>query len=68
MLGSRNIGGAVGWITRGDRSMTSFFGHAHITTLMKKIMPSQNIRKVGAVLRRARVYTVVAAKPSQSTN
>ena len=30
MLGSRHIGGAVGWITRGDRSMTSFFGHTHI--------------------------------------
>ena len=51
-----------------DRSMTSFFGHAHIRPADEENYTVANIGKVGAVLPRARVYTVVAAKPSLSTN
>ena len=51
-----------------DRSMTSFL--ATPTSADEENYAVANIGKVGADLRirRARVYTVVAAKPSLSTN
>ena len=51
-----------------DRSMTSFLATPTSAPADEENYAVANIGKVGAVLRRARVYTVVAAKPSLSTN
>ena len=51
-----------------DRSMMSFLATPTSAPADEENYAVANIGKVGAVLRRARVYTVVAAKPSLSTN